>query len=120
MERTDAEGFVTTAPGHDPMAADEALPLMQDFATVLYRGIADGLPHLVGRFGERAEFVGAPRAQARPSCAIHAAKVNVAHDRELFEVVRLAIDVGTHVEQCANRSDSRGHVGNQGRPIDPR
>jgi len=32
----------------------------------LYRGIAHGLSHLVDRFGERAVFVGAPRAQARP------------------------------------------------------
>ncbi len=41
---------------------------MQDFATVghLYRGIANGLSHLVDRFGERAVFVGAPRAQTRP------------------------------------------------------
>ena len=41
---------------------------MQDFATVghLYRGIANGLSHLVDRFGERAVFVGAARAQTRP------------------------------------------------------
>jgi hypothetical protein len=68
MERMDAEGFVPTAPPHDALAPDEALPRVQDFATVghLYRGIADGLAHLVDRFGERAVFVGAPRAQARP------------------------------------------------------
>jgi hypothetical protein len=68
MERIDAEGFEPTAPPHDPLAADEALPRVQDFATVghLYRGIADGLSHLVARFGERAVFVGEPRAQARP------------------------------------------------------
>jgi hypothetical protein len=68
MERLDADGFVPTAPAHDPLAPDEALPRVQDFLTVghLYRGIADGLSHLVDRFGERAVFVGAPRAQARP------------------------------------------------------
>jgi hypothetical protein len=68
MERMDAEGFVPTAPPHDPLAPDEALPRVQDFATVghLYRGIAAGLSHLVDRFGERAVFVGSPRAQARP------------------------------------------------------
>lgn len=67
MDRIDAEGFVPTAP-HDALAPDEVLPRMQDFATVghLYRGIASGLSHLVDRFGERAVFVGAPRAQARP------------------------------------------------------
>jgi Ferritin-like len=68
MERIDAEGFVPTAPPHEPLAPEEVLPRVQDFATVghLYRGIANGLSHLVDRFGERAVFVGAPRAQARP------------------------------------------------------
>jgi Ferritin-like len=68
MERMDAEGFVPTAAPHDPLAPDEALPRVQDFATVghLYRGIAAGLSHLVDCFGERAVFVGDPRAQARP------------------------------------------------------
>jgi hypothetical protein len=68
MERMDAEGFVPTAPPHEPLAPEEALPRVQDFATVghLYRGIASGLSHLVDRFGERAVFVGAPRAQASP------------------------------------------------------
>jgi hypothetical protein len=68
MERMDADGFVPTAPPHEPVSAEEALPRVQDFATVghLYRGIASGLSHLVDRFGEPAVFVGAPRAQARP------------------------------------------------------
>src|SRR5262245_35501855 len=68
MERMDAEGFVPTAPPDDPLAPDEALPRAQDFATVghLYRGISQGLTHLVDRYGERAVFVGSPRAQARP------------------------------------------------------
>jgi hypothetical protein len=68
MERMDADSFVPTAPPHEPLAPEEALPRVQDFATVghLYRGIANGLSHLVDRFGERAVFVGAPRAQARP------------------------------------------------------
>lgn len=65
MERLDAEGFVPSPP-HESVASDEALPRVQDFATVghLYRGIAEGLRHLVGRFGERAVFVGPKRAQA--------------------------------------------------------
>src|SRR5262245_66575731 len=67
MERMDAVGFVPMAPPHEPLAPEEALPRVQDFATVghLYRGIANGLSHLVDRFGERAVFVGSPRAQAR-------------------------------------------------------
>jgi hypothetical protein len=68
MERLDAEGFVPMAPPHEPLAPEELLPRMQDFATVghLYRGIAHGLSHLVERFGEHAVFVGAERAQTRP------------------------------------------------------
>jgi Ferritin-like len=65
MERLDAEGFVP-APPHEAIRPDGVLPGVQDFATVghLYRGIADGLSHLVRRFGERAVFVGPTRAQA--------------------------------------------------------
>src|SRR5215475_7739485 len=65
MERLDAEGFVP-APPHEAFQSDEELPRVQDFATVghLYRGIADGLTELVGRFGESAVFVGPLRAQA--------------------------------------------------------
>jgi Ferritin-like len=68
MERQDADGFVPTAPPREPVAADELLPRGQEFATIghLYRGIADGLHGLAERFGERAVFVGSPRAQATP------------------------------------------------------
>jgi hypothetical protein len=68
MERQDAEGFVPGAPPHEPVEPGEALPRVQDFATVghLYRGIAEGLSHLVSRLGEGAVFVGPPRAQATP------------------------------------------------------
>jgi Ferritin-like len=66
MERQDAAGFVPTAPPREPVREDELLPRSQEFATVghLYRGIADGLRTLVARSGERAVFVGSPRAQA--------------------------------------------------------
>ena len=68
MERQDAKGFVPTAPPREPVEADELLPRGQEFATVghLYRGIADGLRGLTERLGERAVFVGSPRAQATP------------------------------------------------------
>jgi hypothetical protein len=68
MERQDAEGFVPGAPPHEPVEPGEALPRVQDFATVghLYRGISEGLSHLVGHLGEGAVFVGPPRAQATP------------------------------------------------------
>jgi hypothetical protein len=66
MERQDAAGFVPTAPKRDPLAAEEAMPRGQEYATIghLYRGIGDGLKTLVERFGEQAVFVGPPRAQA--------------------------------------------------------
>ncbi len=68
MERQDAAEFVTTAPPRDPVDESETLPRGQEFATVghLYRGIADGLRALSSRLGERALFVGSPRAQATP------------------------------------------------------
>jgi hypothetical protein len=68
MLRQDAQGFVPTAPPLTPVQADEVLPRGQEFATVghLYRGIADGLRGLTARLGERAVFVGSPRAQATP------------------------------------------------------
>jgi len=67
MERADAEGFLP-GPPPDPVAADELMPRLQDFATVghLYRGIEQGLSHLAERLGERVLFAGPPRAQATP------------------------------------------------------
>jgi hypothetical protein len=68
MERQDAEGFVPTAPRRDPLSESEAMPRGQEFLTVghLYRGIEDGLTRLTHDLGERALFVGSPRAQATP------------------------------------------------------
>jgi hypothetical protein len=68
MERQDADGFVPTAPRRDPLSESEAMPRGQEFLTVghLYRGIEDGLTRLTHDLGERALFVGSPRAQATP------------------------------------------------------
>jgi hypothetical protein len=68
MERQDAEGFVPTAPRRDPLSESEAMPRGQEFLTVghLYRGIENGLTRLTHDLGERALFVGSPRAQATP------------------------------------------------------
>jgi Ferritin-like len=68
MERQDADGFVPGVPPREPLLADEYLPRGQEFETIghLYRGIGEGLRALSGRIGERAVFVGAPRAQATP------------------------------------------------------
>jgi hypothetical protein len=68
MERQDADGFVPTAPSRDPLSESEAMPRGQEFLTVghLYRGIEDGLTRLTHDLGERALFVGSPRAQATP------------------------------------------------------
>jgi hypothetical protein len=50
------------------VGADEVMPRLQEFSTVghLYRGIEEGLAHLTAQLGERALFVGPPRAQATP------------------------------------------------------
>ena len=68
MERQDADGFVPSAPPREPLSEDELMPRGQEFMTVghLYRGIEEGLRTLTDRFGERAVFVGSPRAQATP------------------------------------------------------
>jgi hypothetical protein len=68
MERQDAEGFVPTAPPLEPLDPSELMPHGQEFMTVghLYRGIERGLATLAARLGERALFVGSPRAQATP------------------------------------------------------
>ncbi len=68
MERQDAVGFVATAPMREPLRESEAMPRGQEFLTVghLYRGIEDGLSRLAHDLGERALFVGSPRAQATP------------------------------------------------------
>jgi hypothetical protein len=68
MERHDAEGFVPTAPSRAPLSESEAMPRGQEFLTVghLYRGIEEGLTRLTHELGERALFVGSPRAQATP------------------------------------------------------
>ncbi len=68
MERQDAEGFVPMAPSRAPLSEAEAMPRGQEFLTVghLYRGIEDGLRRLARELGERALFVGSPRAQATP------------------------------------------------------
>jgi hypothetical protein len=68
MERQDADGFVPTAPRREPLSESEAMPRGQEFLTVghLYRGIEDGLTRLTRDLGERALFVGSPRAQATP------------------------------------------------------
>jgi hypothetical protein len=68
MERQDAEDFVPTAPRREPLGDEELMPRGQEFMTVghLYRGIENGLAALCNRYGERAVFVGSPRAQATP------------------------------------------------------
>ena len=69
MERQDAEGFEPVAPPRAPLARDEVMPRGQEFLTVghLYRGIEDGMRGLAARLGERAVFIGSPRAQATPA-----------------------------------------------------
>jgi hypothetical protein len=68
MERQDAEGFTPSAPPLEPLSEQELMPRSQEFMTIghLYRGIETGLSMLTEKLGERAVFVGSPRAQATP------------------------------------------------------
>ena len=68
MERAGRGGLRADSPPREPVEPDEACPAGQEFGTVghLYRGIEHGLRGLVRPFGERAVFVGSPRAQATP------------------------------------------------------
>jgi Ferritin-like len=95
VDRPDAAEFVGTALPRDPVDEHETLPRGQEFMTVghLYRGIADGLRALSSRLGERALFVGSPRAQATP---------------ELFHWPQLvAVTTSTHLWRPSRRSSSR-------------
>ncbi len=69
MELEDAPEFTVSAtPKPAIMLTDDdhVAPIPQDFATVghLYRGIEQGLRHLVEKYGEKQVFIGPPRAQA--------------------------------------------------------
>src|SRR5262249_21521642 len=68
MERVDAAEFVPAVPPLEPVGQAEVMPRSQAFWTGghLYRGIEQGLSDLADRIGERALFVGEPRAQATP------------------------------------------------------
>jgi hypothetical protein len=68
MERQDAEGFVPSAPPLEPLSEQELMPRGQEFLTIghLYRGIETGFTMLTEKIGERAVFVGVPRAQVTP------------------------------------------------------
>ncbi|NUR83479.1 MAG: hypothetical protein HOY71_05245 [Nonomuraea sp.] len=56
------------ATGRDSLDPAELMPRGQDYATIghLYRGIEEGLKDLCDTIGERAVFIGVPRAQATP------------------------------------------------------
>ena len=45
---------------------------------------------------------------ARPANSENRARVNVAHDRELFQVMRLAVNVGADVEENCGFAFLRG------------
>jgi hypothetical protein len=68
MDLQDAPEFEVLAVPRPSIAVDDGqvVPQEQDFATVghLYRGIEQGLRHLVAKYGEQSVFVGPPRVQA--------------------------------------------------------
>jgi hypothetical protein len=69
MDLADADGFEVLQAAA-PITDDAALvPFEQDYATVghLYRGVEQGLEHLVQRYGEQRLFIGPPTAQVTGS-----------------------------------------------------
>src|SRR5437660_1347128 len=68
MDLEDAPQFAVLAIPKPSLTLDDdqIVPQTQDFATIghLYRGIEQGLRHLVEKYGERGVFIGPPRAQA--------------------------------------------------------
>src|SRR5689334_15356200 len=65
-------------------------------------------------------FADGKQSHSRSFDAKHAAEVNVAHHRELFEIVRLAVDICSDVEQRANGTDRSWNDRHQSWPIDAR
>ncbi len=65
MSREDAEGFEAVGVPNPPMRLDDIAPEAQNFATVghLYRGIEQGIRHMVEKYGEDRVFIGPPQAQ---------------------------------------------------------
>src|SRR5437588_6439089 len=68
MDLEDAPEFAVLALPKPSLTLDDdqIVPQTQEFATIghLYRGIEQGLRHLVEKYGERRVFIGPPRAQA--------------------------------------------------------
>ena len=69
MDLADAEGFQVLQAAVPITGQDAIVPYEQDYATVghLYRGIEQGLEHLVQRYGEPSVFIGPLRAQVTGS-----------------------------------------------------
>jgi hypothetical protein len=101
MERQDAEGFVPAAPPRQPLSEQELMPRGQEFLTIghLYRGIEAGLRDLTERLGERALFVGSPRAQATPE---------LLHWPQLFAVTGLDSALAAITEIIEQGEGARG------------
>jgi Ferritin-like len=102
MERMDAEGFVPAALPPAPVGAGDVMPRLQSFSTVghLYRGILAGLTQLASRLGERALFVGPPRARATPG---------LFHWPQLIAVTDLAKAQAAIEEIIEQGEGARGH-----------
>lgn len=66
IQEEDAPDFAVTGAPVPLSTGHEVVPFLQDFATVghLYRGIEQGLRHLVEKHGEEGLFIGPPEAQA--------------------------------------------------------
>ncbi|MFL5624609.1 MAG: hypothetical protein ACJ788_03335 [Ktedonobacteraceae bacterium] len=68
MELADAPEFAVLAIAKSSLTLDDdqIVPQVQEFTTIghLYRGIEQGLRHLVEKYGQQRVFIGPARAQA--------------------------------------------------------
>ncbi|KAB8192721.1 hypothetical protein FH608_024915 [Nonomuraea phyllanthi] len=96
MELQDAEEFEPVPPTRSRLDPGELMPSGQEYATIghLYRGLEEGLRALCARLGERAVFVGSPRAQATPELFRWPQIVAVTDLRSALTAIELIIEQG--------------------------
>jgi CDGSH-type Zn-finger protein/uncharacterized Fe-S cluster protein YjdI len=108
----DGAGFERPPPYERAARADRLTPSSEDYATVghLYRGIRDGFTSLAARLGERALFVGDPRAQVGPSIAALPGLVAVTDLASAIRAIDTIVEQGEGTASDSERAHYRRFV----------
>src|SRR6266700_568842 len=86
--------------GHDHVHIAAVNVAAFDVADEIQRKLLQQLEGLASQFISLSLFFAdGKQSNARTGNVKHAAEIDFAHHRELLKVVRLAINIGTHVEQ---------------------